>query len=69
MGAEAERVRVDGGWKWRARILLEVVIGDVIMIAGGLRVLHGRYYHRHSPLGYDGDDMQCQQMSQLAALC
>ena len=42
MGVEAERVRVDGGWKWRVRILLEVVIGDVIIIEGGLRVMHER---------------------------
>ena len=35
MGVEAERVRVDGVWKWRARIWLEAVVSGVIMMVGG----------------------------------
>ena len=39
IGVDVERERVDGGWNWRARIFLEAVVDDVIMMEGGSRVM------------------------------
>lgn len=37
IGVEVERERIDGGWKWRARILLEAALDIVIMMEEGSR--------------------------------